>query len=368
VTARRRIVLVTLARHLCRECLRTFVLTLLAFVAIYVLADFFDRFDDFLKHDASASTIVRAFIFKIPFIVGQVTPLAVLTGALVGLGLLARNNEFVALRSCGVSLGQVMLPLVVLAAGIAVATFVWGETVVPASARRWNEIWNQEVKNRKGPAGVFVGREVWFHGKAGFYNINRVAPGRRKLYGLTVYQMRRDDFRPARVIEIAEATWKDDGTWGFEHVETFRTDADGAHEESQLPPGFTLPETLDDFRVAAVDPEEFSYAMLRRQIRNLRAKGVDASESWVDLHLKIAAPAASIVMMLLAIPLVARGTRATSLPAAAGIGFVVGFSYFFVTAFTRALGQANTLPPLVAAWLANGLFALIAGYLWLANE
>ena len=47
--------------------------------------------------------------------------------------------------------------------------------------------------------------------------------------------------------------------------------------------------------------------MLRRQIQDLPAKGVDTSESWVDLHLKLALPAASLIMMLLAVPLAARG-------------------------------------------------------------
>ena len=37
----------------------------------------------------------------------QVTPLAVLAGGLIGLGLLARQNEFVAMRACGVSIWQV---------------------------------------------------------------------------------------------------------------------------------------------------------------------------------------------------------------------------------------------------------------------
>ena len=70
------------------------------------------------------------------------------------------------------------------------------QTVVPASARRWTQIWNQEVKKRRAPTGVFAGRDVWFHGRAGFYNINRVAPRRQMLYGLTIYQLRRDEFRP----------------------------------------------------------------------------------------------------------------------------------------------------------------------------
>jgi lipopolysaccharide export system permease protein len=357
----------TITRHLVLEVLRTVLMMMLAFIAISVIALFFDRFDDFLKQGAAAGTIALLFLYRIPLVVAQVTPLAVLAGTLIGLGLLARNNEFVALRSCGVSLWQVTAPLVVVGVVIGIATFFWGDTVVPASARRWTQIWNQEVKKRNAPSGVFAGRDVWFHGRAGFYNINRVAPRRRMLYGLTIYQMRRDDFRPSKVIDIATATWTDSG-WSFEGAHTLRIDDDGVHSEAGLPPGFALPEKIDDFDVIALEPEETSYDMLKRQIRNLRSKGVDASESLVDLHLKIANPFAAVVMILLAVPLATRGSRATSLPAAIGLGLAVGISYLFVVGFARALGQAGSLPPLAAAWTANTLFALVAGYYQLSAD
>lgn len=363
----RRLWLPTLTRHLVREVLRTFALMTAAFVAIFIIAEFFDRFDDFLEQDAAPGTIALLFLHRVPFVIAQVAPVAVLAGALVGLGLLARNNEFVALRSCGVSLWQVTAPLAGVGVLIGVATFVWGETVVPASARRETLIWEQQVKKRKGPQGVFAGRNVWFHGRAGFYNIDRVAPRRRTLYGLTIYQVRRGEFRPSRVIEVASARWRQ-GRWEFEGARTLRIAAEGAHETSGLPPNFTLPESIDDFSVIALDPEETSYEMLRRQIRSLRSKGVDASESLVDLHLKIATPFAALVMILLAVPLATRGTRATSLPAAVGLGFAIGVSYFFVVGFARALGQTGTLPPALAAWTANGLFAIVAGYYQLSTD
>jgi lipopolysaccharide export system permease protein len=73
-------------------------------------------------------------------------------------------------------------------------------------------------------------------------------------------------------------------------------------------------------------------------------------------------------MVLLAVPLATRGTRATSLPAAIGLGCLIGFSYFFVVGFARALGQTGTLPPVAAAWTANALFALVAGYYQLSAD
>src|SRR5262245_24025196 len=114
--AARRLLLPVVGRHLARAFLGTFALTMSAFIAIYVIADFFDRLDGFLKQDAPVGAIVRIFLFKLPLIVTQVTPVAVLAGGLVGLGLLARQNEFVALRACGVSIWQVVTPLLLLGA------------------------------------------------------------------------------------------------------------------------------------------------------------------------------------------------------------------------------------------------------------
>ncbi len=363
----RRLFLPVIGRHLRREFLRTFGLTMIAFVAIYVVADFFDRFDSILRRDVAATTVIWAFLLKIPLIVTQVTPVAVLAGGLIGLGLLARHNEFVALRACGVSTWQVLVPLLTLAAVISGATFAWNETVVPASAQRWRRIWDTEIRGRKaGGISVYAGREVWYHGKAGFYSINRIGVRRQRLLGLTVYQLDRD-FRPVRQIQAASAQW-DGARWVLAEPRTREFREDALHEFAGTPEGFVLPETLDDFRVVSVEPEEYSYRMLRRQIASLRQKGVDASESWVDLYLKVALPAASIILMLVAVPLAARGTRVTSLPAAAALGFTLGFGYFIVLGFARALGQSGALPPLAAAWSANALFAMIGCYYLLGSD
>ena len=365
MTTARRFVLPVVSRHLIRQFLGTFLLTLTAFVAIFLLVDFFDRLDSLLRHDAPIGSIVRSFLFKLPLVVTQVTPAAVLVGGLVGLGLLARQNEFVALRSCGVSVWQIATPLLVLATVISGCTFLWNETVVPYCARRWHAIENLEIKKR-GLATVFTGREVWFHGGAGFYNIDRVSPRQQTLYGLAVYQLG-PDFRPVRLVEADSAMWQG-GRWELSNARTLEFAPDGVREVPGPPANFVLPETLEDFRAVEVEPEELSYAMLRRQIKDLLRKGVDASESWVDLHLKLSLPAASLMMMLLAVPLAASGTRLTSLAASIGLGFAVGFGYFVLVAFSRALGQSGALPPVLAAWAANVLFALVGSYYLLGAE
>jgi hypothetical protein len=61
----------TITRHLIGEVLRTFLLMMIAFVAISILVYFFDRFDDFLKQGASAGTIALLFLYRVPLVVGR---------------------------------------------------------------------------------------------------------------------------------------------------------------------------------------------------------------------------------------------------------------------------------------------------------
>ncbi len=104
---------------------------LAGFVLLYIIIDLFDRLDILLRHDATVAAAARYFLFKIPLMLTQITPPAVITAALLTFGLMGRRNEIIALRAGGVSLMQTAVPVLVLSLAISVAALVWNETVVP---------------------------------------------------------------------------------------------------------------------------------------------------------------------------------------------------------------------------------------------
>jgi lipopolysaccharide export LptBFGC system permease protein LptF len=61
-TERRRPIAKILSRYLVSEFLRIVALCLVAFIVVYLIADFSDRIDDFLKHQAPVGAIVRYFL------------------------------------------------------------------------------------------------------------------------------------------------------------------------------------------------------------------------------------------------------------------------------------------------------------------
>ena len=71
---------------------------------------------------------------------------------------------------------------------------------------------------------------------------------------------------------------------------------------------------------------------------------------------------------MIALPLAVRHSRNTGVAANVGIALVVGFSYWVVLAFATSLGKSGVLPPSVAAWSANVIFAAIGGIFFLGTE
>jgi lipopolysaccharide export system permease protein len=366
MAARAPTILPAISRYLLREFVGLLAPIVAGFVLLYVLVDFFDRLDVLLKNHATLGQTARYFVFKIPLVVTQTVPPAVLTALILTLGTLSRRNEIIALRASGVSLGQMALPLIAAAAVMSLAVLVWSETVVPYSTRRFEHINNVEIRKRE-MKGLLSDREIWYHGTDGFYNIDYVDARRATVFGLTIYRTD-GTMRLQTITQIASARWSE-GRWTTTAATVRTVTPDGAIAAEVLPPDrVVIRESLEDFLEVHREPEELSYFALRQRIQQLTRKGIDASSYFVDLQMKLAVPFTVFVLACVAVPLAGRVRRHPSVAATLGIGILVGFGYWVLLALTRSLGQAGALPPLAAAWAANGIYLLLGCGLFLTRE
>lgn len=363
--ARRNLVARTLFRYLIGEFLRVLALCLLGMMIVYLIADFSDRIDDFLKHQAPVGAIIRYFVVRIPLIVNEVLPIALLAAMLLSLGGLSRHNELTAMRACGLSSAQIVAPLLATSVLLSVGIFLWNEHVVPYFASRAHFINTVEIKKRQ-MQGLLGDQQVWAHGDDTFYNIQSFDARHRSLIGITIYPID-PEFHLKGLVEIPKADW-DGRQWSFQQGIQRNFTALGEIETVALPGGtLDLHEKPDDLMAARRDAEEFSYAELRALVDNLRSKGLDTTEYMVDLHLKLAVPFICTAMALISMPIGMRNLRSSSLASNIGVGLLIGGTYWFVLALAVSLGHSGALPPLVAAWTANAIFAAIGLFLLLGT-
>lgn len=351
-----------LNRYILNAFSRIFGLSLAAFAGIYLLVDFFERVDDFLEHQANLSQYLLYFTNKIPVIVVQVAPMAVLMGVFMTLGGLSRTNELTAMRTGGISLWRITTPLLATALLITGMMQLANEYVVPLSARKINHILYTQVRGK--PKLTIKRDHLWFREGNTIVNVRLAMPDKNALQGVTIFEIG-ENFRLKRRIDTPRASYIND-SWVFENaaVRQFGTTEGNAPaiEHFDRKP-FELSKTPEDFRVAERKTEELGAMELHRMARKLAEEGYDAIRYRVDMHARLAAPFASVIMAFIGIPFALQKKRGASLAMGITLSVAIGILYHIIQAMLLAFGYSSVVSPTIAAWSPNLLFGLFG--IWL---
>ncbi len=349
-------------RHVIKEYLRILSIALLSFVAIYLIVDFFERLNMFVKNKAPIELMISYFLLKVPYIIFQTLPVAVLLATLLTIGIMSKNNEVTAMKSCGISVYMIAMPLILLSLLIAGFSFVTSEYITPYTNQRVAEIKNK-VKGRKPKS---VRNNIWYSGKDTIYNIRYYDIKTGTLNGVTVMNFDKDFNIKKRMdgkrAEFIDGKWvlKDITMWEFSNIEGVPKTVVVKLKENVM----SLTETPESFKEVRKKAEEMSYSELKQFIAKLRSDGYEADEYIVDLQAKLSLPFISVIMTIIGIPFALTRQRAGSLAVGIGLSIVIGFCYWITLAFSLSLGHVGVLPPLVAAWVSLFIFLMVGGYMF----
>jgi lipopolysaccharide export LptBFGC system permease protein LptF len=97
-------------------------------------------------------------------------------------------------------------------------------------------------------------------------------------------------------------------------------------------------------------------------IRELRQSGFDTVKLQVQFHKKFAVPLFALIMAAISVPF-AFLTGSRGAMAGVGVSFGIAIAYWGVGQLFEQFGNVSQLPPSVAAWSPDALFALAGTYL-----
>jgi lipopolysaccharide export LptBFGC system permease protein LptF len=182
---------------------------------------------------------------------------------------------------------------------------------------------------------------------------------------LAVFQFDPATFQLTKRIYADRAHWEDSlhrwvCTQGWERdlrgpaIENYRTFDVATFPAVSEPPTY--------FKKEVKQSSEMNYQELRRYIRDLQQSGFDVVRLRVQLEKKFAFPIITLVMAVLAIPFaLSSGRRGAITGVAVAVGIAV--VYWTVAGLFEAMGNISQLPPVLAAWSPDLIFALVGGYL-----
>lgn len=357
-----------LERYIIKSFLSTLGICLFIAVSLFLVFDLFERMRVFVKADASILDILAYLLFKIPLILHLMLPVAVLIAVLFSIGRLSQRSEITAMRACGISLLRIARPLLVLGLLLTLCMLLLGETVVPYSSDRVEEIYRLDIQ-KHAETGRFSRSNYWFRSGQNFFSIDFYDSRTETLNGLTIFNFDRG-FRLSHKTDAAKAQWVSDLVgWEMQDVVEFSYDDPSRLDlatYAQVP--LVIEETPEDLYNYQRKPETMSYRALSTYIQKLRNEGVPVTEYLVDLAAKISFPFVTTIVVLIAFPFALIPARSGNLTKSFIAGVTIGFGYHVVHALSTALGSAELLPIVLSAWTANLLLGSVGGFLMAGVE
>jgi lipopolysaccharide export system permease protein len=348
-----------ITKYIAKEIIKVFALCQFIFILLFLVIDFIQRIDNFVKAGVPFSSTFAYFLYKIPFITEQMIPVAVMISVIVVICLLKKNREIMAMKACGLDIFKIFTPVIFISIILSIFSFILSDAIIPFTSSNQNRIWQVEVK-KQDPTGLYESTQIWYKSKNNIYWI-KYFNAKTKTMEEPVFYFFNDQFILIKKIKGNTGRWVNN-RWEIEKasIQTLKNDEYRIEKIALLP--LNIPETPEMFIKKIKKPEDMSYGQLKRHAEKVGAEGYDNTSDLVNLNKKLAFPLISAVLVLIAIP-IGLWEKINGMPLSITIGIVACFLLYLIMGFASALGLAGTLPPMLSAWTANILFALVGANL-----
>lgn len=354
-----------LHKYWLKEFVKLFCIIQGMILVLFVFIDYLSRMERFLKSDISLVEALGYVLLKLPFMFVQFAPASILLAVIAVFGIMNRNNELAALKSCGISVYFLVKPALLAGCLLAGVMFLLGETLIPITMAKANYMRYHQMQTG---AKTSVGRnDIWIKSDTKFIHINFFDPLKLTIAGITITTMG-EGFRITSRTDAQTGRYEQ-GTWILEGVIEQTYQPDEKDYQVQLIPVTTVNLKIqpEDLGTLAKKSDEMSFFELKAYVKKVEEEGYDPTTYQVDMNGKIAFPFICIIMALTGAATGMRGFVKHNMPLAITLGVVISFLYWVIYGFSLSMGYAKVLPPLIAAWVTNLLF-LCAGSIYLINS
>lgn len=319
----------------------------------------FNLMEQSVAYQIPIQIALRIFLLRLPEMLFYTLPMASLLGSILAFSRLSSDGELLSLRMMGLSLFQILLPLIFIGLFIGGLTFAVGELLLPSSsfaARQWMHFaQTHQSKITREKSDLFFKYMDKNQLKYILY-AQKARPAYLEKVVMQIYQ--KDVLSAILEAPIVHRTKND---WTFlkgKFIQWTKTGESYVAHFEKL--NYSFSESLDQLLNNNKQAIEMNIQELKAFIKVLKSSGQNYLPLEVRLHQKLALPTTSLLFILLGATLGAHTLR--SKMHGFGITLLVVFIYYFFFSVGTAMGDSGLLPTWLAAWVANLLLTILASF------
>lgn len=342
-----------LDKYILRQVIEMFIMGVFVFTSIIFASDtFITLIKQISLYGIPFKVALMIIVLNLPSVFVMTIPMGVLLATVMTLNRLSLASEITVMRSCGIGLNRIAKPIFIFALIMSITSFFINETIVPITTKQSKDLalWALGQKNIPEGKQNFIFKELQNNGslKRLFY----VGYCKDKiLHNITVLDMSKPD--AIQVLQAQDGLTSPEG-WQFNRGAIYTVAQEGQilnttfFENSIAQFGIDLSNELRQ-NVA----KEHNFVSLVKYMMSHQDQISDQKNIYlIALYDKIALPITTLVLVLVGVPLAITPPRVRY-----NRGFLFSiliiFAYYLMRALSISFGEAGSLSPFLAAWMAN---------------
>ena len=349
-----------LTLYIIREIASLFLLGIVVFTLILLMGRLIKLTDLVISRGVPMADISRMILYLMPSFLVFTIPMAFLLAVLLAFGRLSADNEITVMKSGGLSLVQIMPPVVLCAIVAVLLTLAVSTIGVPWGNTAFKRISLEMM--RQNVAATIREKVFWNEIPGIILYTDHYDERNRTLKGIII-QDSRDQARPMTIFAAAGKVGSTPSQQDICLVlDNGSIHTAGKDDEYRLV-------NFSEYALTVAGPgkdggigrneQDMGINELRQQINDPATPKANRLKLTAEFQSRFAFPFASLVFAVVAVPLGIRNRRSGK---SAGFSVSIGIllAYYVMLSLLRTMAERGTLPAGLALWLPNMIF-LAAG-------
>ena len=348
--------------YIVKKFITTFFIALLLIIGIVIIFDISEKIDDFVSKEAPLKAVIFDYYVNfVPYFMNMFSPLFVFITVIFFTSKMAADSEIIAILSCGVSFHRMMRPYIFSAAVIALFSLWLNLFIIPDANKTRLDFETQYIKNRY----KSVGRNVHYQLAPGeFVYAESFSKWNNTAYKFTLEKIVDNKLVSKLSAETAVYdTLTNSWTLKKYFIREYNEDlTDRIRSGRQLDTVIDL--SVKDFYMTEKTVETLDYKELNELIATQQLRG-DANVKFalIEKNTRFALPFSAFILTIMGVALSSKKRRG-GIGWNIGIGIALAFTYILFLRFSQMFVHTGALPPFIALWIPNLVFAIIAAFLY----
>ena len=346
--------------YIIKKFIGTYIYSIMLIISISIVFDINENLAKFSESHAPLRAIVFDYYLNfIPYFANLFSPLFVFIAVIFFTSKLAGNSEIISMLAAGVSFKRLMRPYMISCVAISILSFFLSAYVIPHGTvirQNFEKIYKNKTKNTSADnvqlqvgAGVIAYIQHYDNNlKKGYGFCLDKFENKKLVSHLTAMEIQYD------TISDSKNHWKMTN-WKVRRLKGLREVITSGIQKDTL-----IQMEPTDLVYSKGQQETFTSPELRAYISKQIDRGSgNVVQYQVEYHKRIAASFASFILTTIGFSLSSR-KRKGGMGLYLGIGLALSFGYIMLQTVSSTFAINADLPPMLAAWIPNIIFAVVA--------